>query len=57
MNDTTNPTGEDLGLLVVQADQLAHSITYRVALGPRSGQKVFTLQSVPAGPEGEQKKV
>jgi ribosomal protein S27E len=37
-------------------DLIGHSITYRVALGPRSGQKVFTLQSVPAGPEGEQKK-
>jgi hypothetical protein len=29
-------------------DLLAHSITYRVAVGPLAGQKVFSLQSVPA---------
>ncbi len=29
-------------------DLLGHSITYRVAVGPRTGQKVFSLQSVPA---------
>jgi hypothetical protein len=34
---------------------LGHSISYRVAVGPRSGQKVFTLQSVPAR-EGEARK-
>ncbi len=28
---------------------LAHSITYRVAVGPRAGRKVFTLQTLPAG--------
>jgi hypothetical protein len=27
-------------------DLLGHSIAYRVAMGPRAGQKVFTLQSV-----------
>ena len=26
---------------------LSHSITYRIALGPRAGQKAFTLQSLP----------
>ena len=31
---------------------LAHSITYRIALGPRAGRKVFTLQTLPAGDEG-----
>jgi hypothetical protein len=30
------------------ADLLGHSITYRVAVGPRAGQKVFSLQTVPA---------
>ncbi len=30
------------------ADLLGHSITYRVAVGARAGQKVFSLQSVPA---------
>lgn len=30
---------------------LAHSITYRIAVGPRAGRKVFTLQSLPAGNE------
>jgi tetratricopeptide (TPR) repeat protein len=29
-------------------DLIGHSITYRVAVGPRAGQKVFTLQTVPA---------
>jgi hypothetical protein len=31
---------------------LAHSITYRIAVGPRAGRKVFTLQTLPAGDEG-----
>ena len=30
------------------ADLIGHSITYRVAVGPRAGQKVFALQTVPA---------
>jgi ribosomal protein S27E len=30
---------------------LGASITYRVATGPREGQKVFTLQTLPAAPE------
>jgi hypothetical protein len=30
---------------------LAHSITYRIAVGPRAGRKVFTLQSLPPGDE------
>jgi hypothetical protein len=37
-------------------DLLGHSITYRIAVGPRAGQKLFTLQTVPPrvqGPEGE----
>jgi hypothetical protein len=29
-------------------DLIVHSITYRVAVGPRAGQKVFALQTVPA---------
>ncbi len=29
-------------------DLIGHSITYRVAVGPRAGQQVFALQSVPA---------
>jgi hypothetical protein len=29
-------------------DLLGHSITYRLAVGPRAGQKLFTLQTVPA---------
>jgi hypothetical protein len=28
---------------------LAHSVTYRIAAGPRAGRKVFTLQTLPAG--------
>ena len=37
-------------------DLLGHSITYRIAVGPRAGQKLFTLQMVAPrlqGPEGE----
>jgi Transposase zinc-binding domain/Putative transposase len=34
-------------------DLLGHSITYRVAVGPRAGQKVFALQTVPAQGEAE----
>ena len=30
---------------------LGHSITYRIAVGPREGQKVFTLKTLPADPE------
>jgi len=30
---------------------IGHSITYRIALGPRTGQKLFTLQTVPARAE------
>ena len=30
---------------------LGHSITYRIATGPREGQKVFTLKTLPAEPE------
>lgn len=37
-------------------DLIGHSIAYRVAMGPRRGQKVFTLQSVPAAPVEAQKK-
>jgi len=34
---------------------LGHSITYRIATGPREGQKVFTLQTLPAAPGGGRK--
>lgn len=34
-------------------DLIGHSITYRIAVGPRAGQKVFTLQTVPAQGEVE----
>jgi hypothetical protein len=37
----------------VMNDLLGHSITYRVAVGPRTGQKVYTLQTVPAQPPEE----
>jgi len=37
-------------------DLIGHSITYRIAVGPRAGQKLFTLQTLPpnALPEAEQ---
>jgi hypothetical protein len=36
-------------------DLIGHSITYRIAVGPRAGQKLFTLQTVLARePESEQ---
>ena len=31
-------------------DLIGHSITYRIAVGPRAGQKLFTLQTVPPRP-------
>jgi hypothetical protein len=33
-------------------DLLGYSITYRIAVGPRTGQKLFTLQTVPPRLEG-----
>jgi hypothetical protein len=33
-------------------DLIGHSITYRIAVGPRAGQKLFTLQTVPPRPQG-----
>jgi len=36
-------------------DLIGHSITYRVAVGPRAGQKVFSLQTVPARAEEQGK--
>jgi hypothetical protein len=33
-------------------DLLGHSITYRIAVGPRAGQKLFTLQTVAPRPQG-----
>jgi hypothetical protein len=30
-----------------QDDLIGHSITYRIAVGPRTGQKLFTLQTLP----------
>jgi hypothetical protein len=34
-------------------DLIGHSITYRVAVGPRAGQKLFTLQTVPSREQAE----
>ncbi len=33
---------------------LGHSITYRIAVGPQQGRKVFTLQTLPAVDSEEQ---
>jgi Putative transposase len=33
-------------------DLIGHSITYRIAVGPRAGQKLFTLQTVPPRVQG-----
>lgn len=35
-------------------DLIGHSITYRIAVGPRAGQKVFTLQTLAAQSEEEE---
>ena len=35
-------------------DLIGHSITYRIAVGPRAGQTLFTLQTVPPREEPEQ---
>jgi len=34
---------------------LGHSITYRIAIGPQQGRKVFTLQTLPASDLDEQR--
>jgi hypothetical protein len=44
---TLDPCDGDDGMNAL----LGHSITYRVAVGPRTGQKAFTLQTLPAIPE------
>jgi hypothetical protein len=36
---------------------LGASITYRIATGPREGQKLFTLQTIPASPAGPRPEV
>jgi hypothetical protein len=36
---------------------LGASITYRIATGPREGQKVFTLQTLPAKPDAPRREV
>jgi hypothetical protein len=36
---------------------LGVSITYRIATGPREGQKVFTLQTLPGKPDGARREV
>jgi hypothetical protein len=35
-------------------DLIGHCITYRIAMGPRAGQKLFTLQTLPAREEVDQ---
>ena len=35
-------------------DLIGRSITYRIAVGPRAGQKLFTLQLLPASPPTEE---
>jgi hypothetical protein len=46
-----------LNLPVDDEDSLLHlqgaSVSYRIAVGPQQGQKVFTLQTLPASTEGE----
>ena len=42
---------------LIQKFGSAASITYRIATGPREGQKVFTLQTIPASPEGPRPEV
>ena len=48
---------ENSYLLLEQQDDdtlqrlVGHSITYRIAMGPHQGRKVFTLQTLPPHPE------
>ena len=46
-----------LNLPIDDEDSLLHlqgaSVSYRIAMGPQQGQKVFTLQTLPASTEGE----
>jgi ribosomal protein S27E len=51
-HDAENPCLCELALDDEPMEALpAHSITYRIALGPRAGRKVFTLQTLPASDE------
>ena len=36
-------------------DLIGHCITYRIAVGPRAGQKLFTLQTLPAREDVDQR--
>jgi len=42
----------DSGEVGALDDLIGHSITYRIAVGPRAGQKVFTLRSSPVNAPG-----
>ena len=39
------------------AKLLGHSITYRIAVGPQGGRKVYTLQTLPGNEADERKKL
>jgi hypothetical protein len=39
-----------IGRTLEQCGLIGHSITYRIAVGPRTGQKLFTLQTLPGRP-------
>lgn len=43
------PNDDEDSLLQLQGA----SVSYRIALGPQQGQKVFTLQTLPASSDGE----
>ncbi len=43
------PEGDEDSLLHLQGS----SVSYRIAMGPQQGQKIFTLQTLPASTEGE----
>jgi len=43
------PIDDEDSLLQLQGT----SVSYRIAMGPQQGQKVFTLQTIPASTEGE----
>jgi hypothetical protein len=51
LDDEVNPDGQ-LVTSVSPAGWVT-SVSYRIAMGPQQGQKVFTLQTLPASNEGE----
>ncbi len=52
-NDTSSYLTMELRDDNAMSQLLGHSITYRIAVGPQQGRKVFTLQTIPSWEEDD----